>query len=75
MKNILIISILATFTALAPAATPSSQHVYDPTDYGAKPDGKTLCTAAIQKAIDECSAQGGGTVRLAAASSSRARFS
>jgi polygalacturonase len=62
MKDILIISILATVTASA--ATPSSRHVYDPTDYGAKPDGKTLCTAAIQKAIDECSAQGGGTVRL-----------
>jgi polygalacturonase len=64
MKTILIISILATVTASAPAAMPSSQQVYDPTDYGAKADGKTLCTAAIQKAIDECSAQGGGTVRL-----------
>ena len=64
MKNILIVSILATVAASASAATPTSRHVYDLSDYGAKPDGKTLCTAAIQKAIDECSAQGGGTVRL-----------
>jgi polygalacturonase len=32
------------------------------TDFGALPDGKTLNTAAIQKAIDACSAAGGGTV-------------
>lgn len=36
--------------------------VYDVRDYGAKPDGKTLCTAAIQKAIDGCATDGGGTV-------------
>ena len=33
-------------------------------DHGAKPDGKTLCTAAIQGAIDACAADGGGTVRF-----------
>jgi len=29
---------------------------------GAKPDGKTLCTNVIQKAIDDCSSSGGGKV-------------
>jgi polygalacturonase len=38
--------------------------VYDPAQYGAKPDGETLSTAAIQKAMDTCAAAGGGTVRL-----------
>ncbi len=32
------------------------------TDFGAVADGQTLNTAAIQKAIDTCSATGGGTV-------------
>src|SRR5271156_1985737 len=31
-------------------------------DYGAKPNGKSLCTSAIQRAIDEVSGAGGGTI-------------
>jgi len=33
-------------------------------DLGAKPDGSTLCTDIIQKAIDDCSASGGGYVTV-----------
>ena len=35
--------------------------IYDVTDYGATCDRK-LCTAGVQKAIDDCYAEGGGTV-------------
>jgi polygalacturonase len=46
------------------AMMPSAKRVYAPVDYGAVADGQTLCTKAIQKAIDECAANGGGVVRL-----------
>jgi len=39
---------------------------YDIADFGAVADGKTLCTAAIQAAIDACHAAGGGTVEVPA---------
>ena len=41
-----------------------SAEVYNPIQFGTKPDGKTLSTTAIQKAIDTCAAAGGGTVQL-----------
>ena len=39
---------------------------YDITAFGAVGDGTTLCTAAIQAAIDTCHAQGGGRVTVPA---------
>ncbi|MDZ7721234.1 MAG: glycoside hydrolase family 28 protein [candidate division KSB1 bacterium] len=35
---------------------------YNVLDYGAVPDGETLCSRAIQNAVDDCAESGGGTV-------------
>src|ERR1041385_4183255 len=44
---------------------PASALTCDPLKYGAKADGVTKDTKAIQAAIDDCAARGGGTVILA----------
>ncbi len=44
---------------------PVPAKVFSPESFGAKADGQTVNTAALQKAIDTCSAAGGGTVLLA----------
>jgi polygalacturonase len=49
---------------LTGAAAFAAEQLYDVRDYGAQPDGKTLCTKSIQQAIDRCAADGGGTVYL-----------
>lgn len=43
-------------------------HVFDIRTYGASPNGETINTAFIQKAIDACTASGGGTVLVAGGS-------
>lgn len=51
---------------LAAAALTAEARVYDITDYGAVSDTTRLSTAAVQKAIDSCNADGGGTVSVPA---------
>ncbi|MGI4886924.1 MAG: glycoside hydrolase family 28 protein [Janthinobacterium lividum] len=57
--------LLALSFLLLPAAGALAQ-TYSVRDYGALADGKTLATAAIQKAVDACNRGGGGTVEVPA---------
>jgi hypothetical protein len=52
----------ALTTALKPWPVPA--RVFRIADFGAVGDGKTVNSAAIQRAIDACSAQGGGVVLI-----------
>ena len=62
---------LGCFGALAattniPPASPATQSEFDVREFGAKGDGVSKDTAAIQKALDTCATAGGGTVRVPA---------
>lgn len=49
-------------TARAAGNAPAGERVYSITDFGAQGDGKTSNTDAFKKAIDACTAAGGGRV-------------
>lgn len=51
--------LLSLFVAL-----PAFGASWDPRDFGAKDDGQTINTKAIQAAVDACAKAGGGTVNL-----------
>ena len=53
--------LLVSFTS---ACASADDLIVNVLDCGANPDGATLCTEAIQKAIDRCATAGGGTVRI-----------
>jgi polygalacturonase len=60
----LTISVLLFLSASVTAGpAPMAYKIFD---FGARPDGKTLCTQAIQNAVDECARNGGGIVHFPA---------
>ncbi len=59
MKRTLTAYLLLLLAVLCASA---QSHVYDVTAFGARGDGQANDAAAIQRAIDQCSAEGGGQV-------------
>lgn len=66
MKAIRTVALALWLLAASGLAARAADFSIDIRDAGAVGDGKTLCTAAIQEAVDQCAKQGGGTVRIPA---------
>src|ERR1039457_5469380 len=59
MRKSTLLFVMSLATSAGLAVTPP---VHDVKNYGAVGDGTTPATAAIQKAVDACAAEGGGRV-------------
>jgi polygalacturonase len=57
-----LFAICVGFLYAGTAYPASTTGVYNIRDFGAEPGGTTLCTQAIQNAVDQCAKDGGGTV-------------
>lgn len=58
-----LVMLIACLVFLLPV---NASNIYNILDYNAKADAKTVNTAAIQKAVDDCAAHGGGVVLVPA---------